>query len=258
MYFCYIDDSGDSKTGSTMSVLLVEDRHWSGLLAEWIVGRRKVHNEWGLGKNTEVHANKLLKGRGRFCDTEEQDKAFNNEARAAAARVLLKNLANYRNFTLWNFGMETTRNHELYVRVIDHIEEWASEQDTYVTVFYDGLQGFKHLLDDDEKIDPLKIKEQWLAAGRNASVYRSVHRELDIKSRRVIEDVIMLDSKYNQLIQAADLAAYCGYHKHLQDHPEIWGKKNRALPGAARAYMALRNHWPEESDNGMIWFDEEP
>jgi hypothetical protein len=253
MYFCYIDDSGDSKTGSTMSVILVEDKHWPGLLGSWLEGRRSVHEEWGLGKNTEIHANKLLKGRGLFCDTEEQNGKFSALARGAASRVLLSNLANYDDFRVLSFGMATTRNHELYERVIDYLEDWALEQDSYLMVFYDGMQGFKHLL-EDEGLDPQEAKTQWTLAGRNASVYRSVHRNLDISKRRVMEDVIMQDSKYNQLIQAADLIAYCAYHKHLQNHPEIWGTKNKALPAAAIAHSRLRKHWADDSDEGMFWF----
>lgn len=253
MYFCYIDDSGDSKSGSTMSVILVEDKHWSGLLGSWLDARHNVHEEWGLGKNTEIHAHKLLKGRGKFCDTEEQNNKFNSTARGAASRVLLNNLATYEDFRVLTFGMATTRNHELYEKVIDYLEDWALEEDTYLMVFYDGMQGFKHLLDDGD-LEPQEARTQWTLAGRNASVYRSVHRNLDISKRRVLEDVLMQDSKYNQLIQAADLIAYCAYHKHLQNHPEIWGPRNEALPAAAKAYSRLRKHWADESDEGMIWF----
>ncbi|MBK5237805.1 MAG: DUF3800 domain-containing protein [Actinomycetales bacterium] len=40
-----------------------------------------------------------------------------------------------------------------------------------------------------------------------------MHRDLSITNRRVVEDVIMQDSKYSQLIQAADLAAYAAFHR---------------------------------------------
>lgn len=254
MYFCYIDDSGDSKKGTTMSVIMVEDKHWSGLLASWIQGRRKVHSDWGLAKNTEIHAVKLLKGRGEFCETQEQNAKFaDKNLRAAAGRILLSNLANFEHFQVLSFGMTTTRNHELYAKVIAYLEDWAIAEDTYVLVFYDGLQGFKHLL-EEEDVDPQRAKDQWTSAARNAAAYRSVHRNLDISERRIVEDVVMQDSMYNQLIQAADLVAYCSYHKHLQNHPEIWGTRNKALEGAAIAYSRLSKHWRDDSDHGMIWF----
>ncbi|MFI2564279.1 DUF3800 domain-containing protein [Paenarthrobacter sp. NPDC018779] len=253
MYFCYIDDSGDSRVGSTMSALLVEDKHWNGLLKSWLEGRRRIHTEWGVGKNTEIHANKFLKGRGSFCDTPEQDRKFGKAARAAASRVLLRTLADYEQFRVVSFGMATTRNHELYKEVIAHLDDWARSEDTYVVVFYDGLQGFKHLLDDD-LLEPHKGWEQWTAAARNAAAYRRVHRSLDIADRRVLEDVLMQDSRYSQLIQAVDLIAYCSFHKHLQDHPEIWGDGITPLPGAAIAFSRLRKHWLDGSDQGMIWW----
>lgn len=238
-----------------MSAILVEDRHWTGLLKAWLEGRRRIHQEWGVGKNTEVHANKFLKGRGSFCETPQQDQKFGKSARAAAGRVLLKALADYDDFHVVSFGMPTTRNHELYEMVVAYLDDWARAEDTFVIIFYDGLQGFKHLLDDDVA-DTQAGKEQWVSAARNAAAYRNVHRDLEISGRRIIEDVIMQDSRYNQLIQAVDLIAYCSYHRHLQAHPEIWGTSNTVMPAAAIAYSRLRKHWPDGSDDGMVWFSD--
>ena len=69
-------------------------------------------------------------------------------------------------------------------------------------------------------------------------------------------DVVMQDSKYNQLIQAADLVAYGAYHLHLQNHPEVWGEKNKPVRAAIRAYYRTKNRWLPDSDNGIIWVDE--
>lgn len=67
---------------------------------------------------------------------------------------------------------------------------------------------------------------------------------------------MMLDSKYNQLIQAADLIAYGAYHLHRQNHPEVWGHANAGVPAAIRAYMRMRDRWVPGSDHGVIWVDQ--
>ena len=39
--------------------------------------------------------------------------------------------------------------------------------------------------------------------------YRSTHRRLQLRQRRVIEDAIHMDSRSSQLVQMADLVAWC-------------------------------------------------
>lgn len=64
---------------------------------------------------------------------------------------------------------------------------------------------------------------------------------------------MMQDSRYSQLIQAADLLAYGAYHRHRQGHPEIWTTQHATSPAAIRAYLQARAHWPEDSDDGVYW-----
>ncbi|CAM3241640.1 DUF3800 domain-containing protein [Actinomyces slackii] len=64
----------------------------------------------------------------------------------------------------------------------------------------------------------------------------------------------MQDSRYSQLIQAADLIAYGAFHKHAQDYPGVW-VGIRPVPGAIRAYMKTCSHWVPNSENGIIWLE---
>ncbi len=57
-----------------------------------------------------------------------------------------------------------------------------------------------------------KTTRPWDEALRAATPDRDAHRALDITRRRVVEDVVMQDSKFNQLIQAADLARQTLYN----------------------------------------------
>lgn len=253
MHFCYVDDSGDSRNGTTLTALIVEDQYWTGLLGAWLQGRRDIHREFGVPKSKEIHAVDLYKKRGSYCETPEQEKKFGENNRAAAGRMLLSALSKHQDFTVVTVASAEVVKPRVYAKFIAWLEDWAALNDTHLLVFYDGQQGL------GAPGEPLTIEEQqalWEMAGRGATPYREVHRGLELGSRRILEDVIMQDSRYSQLIQAADLIAYGAYHKHLQEHPEIWRKRpGKPVPAAIRAYMKLTRHWPEDSEYGVHWLD---
>ncbi|MCG7284709.1 DUF3800 domain-containing protein [Cellulomonas sp. ACRRI] len=248
----YVDDSGDSKNGTTLSALLVEPEHWSGVLDAWLAGRREVHAAFGVRKHAELHATRLYKGRGKFCESPEQDAAFGGRQRAATGRIVLSHLSQYEHFHVVTVGTTTVSKSTVYAQFVAYLEDWAASRQTELVIFYDGPQGIQQ--DDGSEISREELAAQWESALRNAAPYRRVHRDLDIGRRRVVEDPIMQDSRYSQLIQAVDLIAYGAYHRHLQARPDIWGTKNAAVPEAIRAYMTTRSHWlPDSDDNGVVW-----
>lgn len=232
-----------------LSALLVHDSNWTQVLESWLVGRREIHRQFGVPKRTELHANKLFKGRGRFCESPEQEAEFVGGARAAAARVVLSHLSKGSEFELITVGAAERSSSRMYARFVAWLEGWAASNDTQLLIFYDGQHG----IDETGTLDPKERQELWERALRSSAPYREVHRSLDLSRRRVVEDVVMQDSRYSQLIQAADLIAYGAYHKHRQAHPELWGGSFRASGGAISAYMQTANHWPEGSDNGVLW-----
>lgn len=149
--------------------------------------------------------------------------------------------------------MPRHRNRKAYARAIAALEDWAAENDTFLLVFYDGQQG---LAAPEEEVTAERSRELWETAIRDAKPYREVYRDLEIGRRRILEDPIMQDSKYSQLIQAVDLIAYGAYHRHKQDHPEIWGTSQAVVPAAIVAYMKLSARWPASTENGVIWLDD--
>jgi len=252
VHLCYVDDSGDSKHGVTLTGLLVEDAHWSTVLNAWLGGRRAIHREFGVPKTAELHATKLFKGRGEYCETIKQNARFGTSSRAAAARIMLSALAKHAQFEVFTIGVSDVSKPVAYARFIAWLEDWADRADTQVMVMYDGQQG---LGDPGEELTAPRDRELWETALRDAAPYREVHRALEIGQRRVIEDVVMQDSRYSQLIQAADLIAYGAYQKHRQEHPDIWGSKGKPVEGAIVAYMQLATRWAAESDFGVHWLD---
>nr|WP_255433846.1 DUF3800 domain-containing protein [Tessaracoccus sp. MC1865] len=67
------------------------------------------------------------------------------------------------------------------------------------------------------------------------SIYRTTHRGLSLGQRRVIEDAIYLDSSHSQLVQMADLVAWCA-HVVADPHP-----KNEFAANWYHQYLAARD-----------------
>ncbi|GAA4137738.1 DUF3800 domain-containing protein [Leifsonia shinshuensis] len=249
MHLCYVDDSGDPSRGKLLTALLIRDVDWSHVLDAWLTGREELHRLFGVHKRRELHANKLFKGRGQFCDSPEQEAAFTGSSRATAARIALSHLSKRSSFELVTVGAAERSPHVMYARFIAWLEDWAALRDTRVMIFYDGQHG----LDETGTLDAKERHELWERALRASGPYRDVHRSLELSTRRIVEDVVMQDSRYSQLIQAADLIAYGAYHKHRQTNPDVWGGSFQPSHAAIAAYMQTSAHWPADSDDGVHW-----
>ena len=249
---CYVDDSGDSKHGVILSAILVEDRAWNGVLAAWLDGRRAISEEFGVSKSKELHAVNLDKGRGNFLSEGMSANSFTSHQRDATGRIMLSHLSRAEGFRVVTLAISRRSKSVAYRDFLCWLDNWAAQEDETAMVFYDGHQGYSP---DLLNVSQEEAGREWETALREAAPYRTAHRGLEISTRRIVEDVVMQDSRYSQLIQAADLIAYGAFHKHAQDHPEVWGKKIRPVPGAIRAYMKLRHRWLPESENGIIWLE---
>lgn len=71
-----------------MTGVLIHVADWSHALSVWLDARHALVREWGVAKHAELHAVDLVKGRGRYCETREQEDAF-LAARQAAYGLLL-------------------------------------------------------------------------------------------------------------------------------------------------------------------------
>lgn len=249
MHLAYVDDSGDSRHGTRLTALLVPAERWAGLLEAWLAGRRVIQEQFGVRKHAELHASSLDKGRGHYCETAEQERFFGTGVRAATGRIMLSHLAHYQHFQIVSVASPTVSKPHVYTQFIGFLEDWAVRQDTHLMVFYDGQQGLHRGGD----VTAEESAGLWETAVRNATPYRRVHRELELSTRRIVEDVIMQDSRYSQLIQAVDLVAYGAYQRHRQLHPDVWGRTPSAVSNAIRAYLRAREHWLPETDDGVVW-----
>lgn len=86
MHLVYVDDSGDSKNGTTMTALLIENRNWNGVLDFWLQGRRQFIAILKCPKHrkfTQIISNK---GRANHRDSEEVNRSLSSAKRAAVGR----------------------------------------------------------------------------------------------------------------------------------------------------------------------------
>ncbi|MFJ9195870.1 DUF3800 domain-containing protein [Streptomyces globisporus] len=252
MYFCYVDDSGADK-GRTLTGLLVPEEGWNDLLHHWLGGRRKLEQEWGVLKNTELHAVHLVKGRGRPCATDEQNDGFSRQARIAAHDLMLRHLAKCQSVRVLTVAGPTAKVATVYRSFVDHLEQWAAEEGTRVMIMFDGQSG----PDEVENMSQEEAAEAWKQAIRGAKPYRDTHRSLPLASRRVLEDPIMQDSRYSQFIQAADMVGYAAFHHLMLQRPEVWPKM-QAMGHMSKAYKRLSQRWlPGHGSDGIVWVDDE-
>lgn len=248
MYLCYVDDSGTDSV-RTLTGLLVPAAGWGDLLHGWLEGRREVEALWGVPKNAELHAFKLVKGRGRYCPTPEQEAKFREGSRIAAHEMLLKRLARCENLIVTTVACRTKVLPDVYACFVEHLEEWAAAQDTHVMVVLDGNPGPA----DTDGLTVDQAADAWRQAVRNAAPYRGAHRGLPLASRRVLEDPVMQDSAYSQLIQAADMVAYAAFH-HLACRDETLWPKLKPIGLMSRSYRRLAERWlGDPADEGIIW-----
>lgn len=249
MYLVYADDSGDSNDLFTVTGLFIRAEEWSEVLEAWLQGRQRLRDDYGVDKWAELHGSSLFKGRGRIWATEHDVAKYNSlRYRRAIGRRALKALAGTRARVL-TVAVPKEKSKEAYGAFVAWVENWAESIGEYVIIFFDGLQP-------DFPIAPgERDAEHWGTAIRQAAPYRAVHHQLPLHGRRVIEDVVMKDSKRNQLIQAADLAAYGAFHLISRDWPE-WCPRHKADHGAVDAYMALEPLWWPGCEKGIVFLDE--
>lgn len=235
-----------------MTALLIQNRNWNGVLDFWLQGRRAIHRDFKVPKTQEIHANNLYKGRGNYRDSEEVNRSFSSAKRAAVGRILLSWLSKADGLTIVTIATRHKQSPLAYAAFMEWLDGWAERNQTTAMIFYDGKQGYDCV---DDGRSPEKIRTQWDSAFRSSAPYRNTHRSLNLQTSRVIEDVVMLDSKSNQLIQVADLVAYGAYQWHLQTYPEKWSQRNSPVKDAIRAYFRTKPKRIPESDNGVIWVD---
>lgn len=249
VHLCYIDDSGNSKEGVTYTALLIPEQQWSPLLDRWLTARASIQERFLIKKKTELHAVELIGNRGYVISEAGEDpvRRVPSHQRPTIYRDMVKAIPGP------GIGLVTVAKRGsdaigAYAALLLKLEEWARDRDTYLLLMYDGRElGHSDSARTEDTIQ------------RSHAPLRNLHRELPLRSRRIIEDVVTKDSRFSQFIQAADLLAYGAYYHDVWTNPDRWSTKTRVAQARdlrvqiTRHFTGLMGDWDEKPL--FEWFD---
>jgi hypothetical protein len=190
----YVDDSGHSQSGlAVYGWIQFAPDHWSDALSAWLTTRKRLWREYHIPVTQELHTTEYVNGRGRI-STKMPDRHIHNGVQywkdfgREIAVECLETLRYTEGLSLgavyrWGKPEEIAQTRQqAYAALVDRFEAELLASGELALVFMDG-------------------------DGSDTS-YRSTHRSLELRQRRVIEDAIHLDSRSSQLVQMADLVAW--------------------------------------------------
>lgn len=194
--FVYVDDSGRPQSGLVVyGWVEFSSADWQAILRSWLDFRKRLWRQYKIPVDKELHTTEYANGRSEIAKT------FPDEFRATdgtpykkdfgqhIAKLCLQQIGSMRGMRVGAIyrqadpaNLAQTRT-DLYRCLVNDLQQRMGHEQSQAQVFMDG--------EDD--------------------TYRHVHRELKLHGRRILEDPVMLSSKYSQLIQIADLVAWSAY-----------------------------------------------
>jgi hypothetical protein len=187
--FYYVDDSGDDDQ-LLLSALEVPANHWKACLRVWLGWRKTMWRQHMLPTSYELHSVDFVNGRGAPAPSGTVIAGGGpppiNESKPLRRQLFRQSLAQIarspetRLMTVYRRDLNKMA---AYTELIDWIEYELSIENAQGVIVVDGL-------------DPS---------------YRLQHRNLPLKTRRVIEDAWMKDSAHCQFVQMADLSVHSAF-----------------------------------------------
>jgi hypothetical protein len=178
----YVDDSGN-ETVTTFSAVSVPVQTWTVALDSWLGWRRHLHSAHGIDVRSRLHAADWLAGRGR--PSGEAGAAIDRSkpirwrefVSALDAIAAMPGVQVMTTFTLGD------RRKPPYRALMGWIDQRLREVDDHGLIVLDGEGG----------------------------ELSTMHRELDITTRRIVEDPWMRDARESQWPQVADFVAHTAF-----------------------------------------------
>ena len=178
----YVDDSGNEAIKS-FSAVSVPAREWTAALDSWLRWRRHLRAAHGIDVRFRLHAADWLAGRGR---PSSDPAAVINRSKAVrwqeyvSALDAIAAMPDVEVMTAFKRGDHRKPSYRAFMTWID---EHLRETDDHGLVVLDGENGN----------------------------LRTMHRELDIATRRIVEDPWMRDARESQWPQIADFVAHAAF-----------------------------------------------
>jgi hypothetical protein len=197
MRIFFIDDSGD-QTIAVLAAVSFDIGHWRRVLVEWLGWRRWMWKTYGLPTDFELHAQEFISGRGEI--------AYRDKG-GVLQKPRIDNVLGLRKDSYRGSLSQINRQEEISVLAV----AWQAKTIAETYAWF--------IAELDELLADLGEEAIIVVDGLDDSSYRPAHRQLDIRTRRILEDPLMQSSRHSQLIQMADLVAHAAF-QHLVADPE--------------------------------------
>ncbi|TSD62582.1 DUF3800 domain-containing protein [Aeromicrobium piscarium] len=200
----YVDDSGHQATGLVVyGWVHFSPGAWSRVLRTWIDVRRRLWREFGVSVDRELHSTHYINGRGRISTRPprrhvHEGVVYWRDLGQDIAVTLLREVS----------SLEGVTAGAVYRRCEPH-----PRQGSKIRVYRELIELWECELAERREYGLVLVDGD----GSDGS-YRAAHRRLQLDRRRTIEDAIMVDSAQSQLVQLADLVAWCAYVS-VERHP---------------------------------------
>jgi len=193
-FLLYCDDSGD-ESDSYYSALLIPMDRWAILLSQWLQFRQWLYKKHEVPSRYELHAYKWIPAKGTPPVPSKPDALINTSVglRREIAQKALKAIASMEGLGVITCHQPGAIKSEAYATLVATVDAELASRGDWALMIGDG---------SPKNPDP--------------HVQRA-HRDLDVKTRRIVEDGWVQDAHASQFIQAADLVAHCAFQAHRQE-----------------------------------------
>lgn len=192
MYLAYIDDSRDASISCFCAIVLPHDE-WARLQDEVIDFRRYLKRSYGIHVTEELHASPLLAGRGHLGATlsEAQRVSVFNEA--------IEFVASRQSLNVISACADRAHEDRIFERLVDRLNRYAVKNGSHILVISDNGKDYTSLIRKMRRYNYINSKFGAWPSGDPAQ-----NRPIT----RVIEDLVMRDSRKSSFIQLADVCAF--------------------------------------------------
>lgn len=193
-YLLYTDESGDNQS-TVMCSLVVPIHEWRSLLRRWLQFRAWMFREHKVPASHHLHANKWVTGKDTVPGI--ATRAAINADPQLRQNIAIEGLTRLSKIDPAQLAVtrcDHPRTPAAYKEHIDRIDAWLGTNGDLGVVVYDNpgphsTSGYLH----------------------------DVHRGLKLNTRNIIEDAWHQPAAASQLLQIADLAAYCVHAASIRD-----------------------------------------
>jgi hypothetical protein len=178
----YVDDSGNADL-TTFTAVAVPVEQWTRSLAEWLAWRRHLLVTYDIDVKRRLHAADWVAGRGRPSDDPQSEINSRKPTRWQEYVAALRAVGAMPRVEVATVALAGDLRKPAYRLLMGWIEELLLAADDWGLVVIDG---------DNPEL-------------------RTMHRELDISTRRIVEDPWKRNARESQWPQIADVVAHAAF-----------------------------------------------